>query len=269
MHRRQLIASLASVALLLPVSATAHDPIFGLGPHVLYKDGIEAALQWEAGKAGPEQQQTLALELSYGLTGDWAVGMDLPYGFVDDGSAQQQGRGDLALFTKYRFWRADSLALQRSAALALKIVTDTAGDGPDKGATDVIAGLSYGHEGRHWYGWASARYRYNGEDGTGLKRGDRWLLDVVGGIRPEPRGYLETDTVWLLELNTEIGRHAERRGVSLPDTGGTEVFLSPGIFWTWRNFAIKAGVQVPVYADLHGHQAPSDYRLRLTFENHF
>ncbi|GMQ89570.1 MAG: hypothetical protein BMS9Abin09_1072 [Gammaproteobacteria bacterium] len=76
------------------------------------------------------------------------------------------------------------------------------------------------------------------------------------------------DTVWLLELNREYGQRAELRGSNLPDTGGTELFLSPGIFWTKRNFAVKAGVQVPVFSDLRGSQDNTDYRGRLILEWH-
>ena len=109
------------------------------------------------------------------------------------------------------------------------------------GTTDTILGLTYGYEGRKWYRWSSLRYRLNDENDAGLERGDKILFDLVGGIRPTLTKYLEPDTVWLLELNGEYGKRARLGGVALPDTGGTEWFLSPGIFWTKRNFAIKAG----------------------------
>ena len=136
------------------------------------------------------------------------------------------------------------------------------------GTTDTVVGLTYGYEGRKWYRWASVRYRRNGKNDAGLRRGDRFLLDLVGGIRPRPTGYLEPDTVWLLELNGEHGRRAELNGAELANTGGTEWFLSPGIFWTRRNFALKAGVQIPIASDLNGEQEESDFRARLVLEWH-
>ena len=253
-------------------TAWAHDPIFSIGPHVLFKNGFEVAAEVESEKAGIEKEQALALEVKYGLTGDWAVGIDLPYTFKEEDGKSSNGTGDIAVFTKYRFWREDSLGLQESAAVLLKVITDTASDNKtpslDKGTTDTVLGLTYGYEGRKWYRWASARYRFNGTNDQGIDRGDKLLLDLVGGIRPTPTGYLEPDTVWLLELNTEFGQHAESGGSEISSTGGTEVFLSPGLFWTKRYFAIKAGVQIPVYHDLNGTQKDSDYRARLTFEWH-
>ena len=250
----------------------AHDPIFGIGPHVLYKDGTEFALEMDAEKAGREDEQGLEIQMTYGLTGDWAIGAELPYQFKDDGQDTSDGIGDLALFTKYRFWREDSLGLQDSAAVFMKVITDTGSNSKTpsigKGTTDTIVGITYGSEGRKWYKWASLRYRFNGRNNAGVERGDKILLDFVGGIRPNLTGYLETDIVYLLELNGEFGKRARLNGSELANTGGTEWFLSPGIFWTQRNFAIKAGVQIPVYNNLNGNQNESDYRAKLTFEWH-
>ncbi len=250
----------------------AHDPIFGIGPHVLYKGGVEVAPEVRTGKKGNERETELGLELTYGLTGDWAVGIDLPYRYTKDGSDEAFGVGDASLFTKYRFWRHDTLGAQESAAVLVKVKFASGNENKTppvvSGSTDAILGLSYGYESRKWYRWASVRYRRNGENDDRLRRGDKVLVDLVGGIRPKPTGYLDADTVWLLELNGEYGRRAEFRGSNLHDTGGTELFLSPGIFWTLRNFAVKAGVQIPVTSNLHGSQDNSDYRARLILEWH-
>lgn len=257
---------------LMSSTALAHDPIFGAGPHVLFKNGFEVAVEIESEKSGNEKEQALALEVTYGITSDWALGIDLPYKFKEEGNDSSNGIGDVAVFTKYRFWRKDSLALQESAAVLVKVITDTADNNKtptlSKGTTDSILGLTYGYEGRKWYRWASARYRFNGTNNAGVDRGNKILIDFVGGIRPTPTGYREPDTVWLLELNGEFGQHAELNGTELANTGGTEWFVSPGIFWTQRNFAVKVGVQIPVASDLNGNQEKTDYRAKVVLEWH-
>jgi len=252
------------IALLISLPAAAHDPIFGVGPHVLFKNGMEVALEIEAESADSDNEQALAVDLAWGITGDWAAGLTLPYVFGDEAD----GRGDIALYTKYRFWRQDSLGLQESAAVFAKWIPDSGDSAVTQQADDLIVGLAYGYEGRKHYRWASLRYRFNGENDAGIDRGDRVLLDFVAGWRPDPRGYREPDTVWLLELNGEYGKQARLGGTRLPDSGGTEWFLSPGIFWTERNFAIKAGVQIPVLERLRGTQPASDYRATIDFEWH-
>ncbi len=264
------------LVLVLATSSTtiyAHDPVFGIGPHVLFKEGFEAALELESAQAADNKNQSIGLEVTYGLTGDWALGVDLPYAFKEDAINRSSGKSDVAIFTKYRFWRQDSLGLQESAAVFLKVISNTADNNKtpslNKATTDSILGLTYGYEGRKWYRWASARYRVNGTNAAGVNRGDKILIDFVGGIRPTPTGYLEPDTVWLVELNAEIGQQAVQNNVELSNTGGIEWFVSPGLIWTKRNFAIKAGVQIPVYQNLNGNQATSDYRAKMSFEWHF
>lgn len=262
----------ALFACLLSGAAAAHDPIFGIGPHVLFKGGFEVAPAVHFEKAGGDEETETGLEIVYGLTGDWSVGVELAHTNIDNGPASASGRGDIQLFTKYRFWRNDSLGAQDSAAVLLKFKLDTASNDSGlalgTGTTDTILGLTYGYEGRKWYRWASIRYRLNGTNDAGLQRGEKVLFDLVGGIRFRPTGYLEPDTVWLLELNGEYGDRADLNGMNLPNTGGTEWFVSPGIFWTKRNFAIKAGVQIPIASNLNGAQNASDVRANLTLEWH-
>lgn len=239
---------------------------------MIYKGGVEVAPVIHVAQQGNESETELGIEFVYGITGDWAAGIELPYVFKDDAGTSASGAGDASAFTKYRFWRKDSLGLQQSAAVLLKIKfpTGDAGSSPalSSGATDSIVGLAYGYEGRKWYRWVSVRYRSNGRNTSGFKRGDKLLLDIAGGIRTRLTSYREPDTVWMLELNFESGQQADNNGVPVADSGGNEVFISPGIFWTKRNFAIKAGLQIPVYSALNGAQSATRYRAKTVFEWH-
>ncbi len=208
-------------------AAQAHDPIFAIGPHVIYRGGVETALDWHGDEGGGE----LAAELAYGLTGDFALNLELP----------TDGAGPVEVAGKYRFWRRDALRLQESTALALRIIDDA-----DTNRRDAVIGLTYGYESRTWYRWAALRYRRN--EGA---RDDVLLMDLVLGRRTWPGGYRDPDWVWMVELNGERA-------------GGTRgAFLSPGLFWTLRNFAVKTGVQLPVAGNVDGP------RGRMTLEWHW
>jgi len=224
----------AMAAALAASPAGAHDPLFGLGPHVLYQGGVEAALGWRGseGGAGPG---SLDLELAYGLTGDWAAGLAVP---LAGPSRRPAGDGGLraeeaVAFTKWRFWRRDGLGVQESAAVALRAPL-----GGAAGRSGLL-GLAYGYESRRWYRWASLRWgRASGAAEAG--EGVRLRLDLAGGWRPRRRGYREPDAVWLLELN------GERRQPAPPGGRRWVAFLAPGLFWTLRNYAVKAGLQLPL-----------------------
>jgi len=271
-HKKQVVLLVFITTLFSANAVMAHDPIFGLGPHVLFKGGVEVSPEYYLSSKKDAEDSELGLDLKYGMTGDWAIGVELPYAWKKDGANRSSGQGDIKLLSKYRFWRDDGPGLQKSASVLLKIKTDTGDDGKNpklgSGTTDNIIGLTYGYEGRKWYGWTSVRQRFNGTNRVGLQRGNKTLIDFVGGIRPNQTNYLEADMVWLLELNGEIGDRAELNGVNIANTGGTEWFVSPGIFWTKRNFAIKAGVQIPIASDLNGTQVSSDYRAKFVLEWH-
>lgn len=135
--------------------ALAHDPIFGIGPHVLFKDGIEISLGAGKNRSGAETESEYNLELVYGITGDWAAGFKAPYTIKDDAGESASGLAEINLFTKYRFWRQDSLGLQRSTAIMIVINTnnsdETAQPALGNGAVDVMAGITYGYEGLDGY----------------------------------------------------------------------------------------------------------------------
>jgi hypothetical protein len=251
------------VGLVFSVAANAHDPVFAPGPHTLFKGGVEihvGAQRVERDNSASKEYETALL---YGITGDWVAGIELPY----EQDAQESGVGDVSLITKYRFWRDDQFRAQESAAVLARVKLDSGGE-TGTGSTDALLGITYGYEGLKWYRWAAARYRYNGKDDNGLKRGDKLFLDAVVGIRPRKLEYRAPDAVWMLELNAEWTDRAERNGGTLANTGGTEIFLSPGLMWTWRNFAIKPGVQIPIYDNLNGNQPPTDYRAVIGVEVH-
>ncbi len=268
MHTRIKVATLSLLTSLTSQTAMAHDPVFGLGPHVLFKGGVEITPEVHITKAGDKEKTEVAMELTYGLTGDWSAGIEIPYAEQSNVSGSSSGQGDLSLFTKYRFWRKDGLGKQESMAVAIKLKTDSADNNIGTGTTDGLLGLTYGYESRDWYRWSALRYRFNNENDAGFRQGNKLLFDLVGGIRMKKTGYLQADTVWLIELNAESAQYNESNGTQLANSGGTEWFVSPGIFWTKRNFAVKAGVQVPVASNLKGNQQATDYRAKLVLEWH-
>lgn len=262
--RRLFLTIPVAFVMTVPQVSWSHDPVFSPGPHTIYKGGVEYHLEGRRTEAGGNAEKEYELAALYGITGDWTAGIELPYIDGDD----EDGAGNVALRTKYRFWRDDRLRVQESAALLGRVFLDTYDDAGGSGATDVLTGVTYGYESVTWYRWASARYRYNGENEAGIDRGDKVFLDTVVGIRLRELDYRQPDAVWMLELNGEHTQRSELGGRELDDTGGTELFLSPGLMWTYRNVAIKPGVQIPIYSNLYGDQDATDFRALVELEVH-
>jgi len=268
------------VALLLfEAPAEAHGPLFSPAPETIFKGGTELTFGFHTEKAtGTSEHETEyqgTVEAEYGITANWEAGVELPYTKrqLDNSGATADGIGDIALRTKYQFWGLNLSGAQYKASGFLKVKLPTGDDDSTPrlgtGSTDVITGLATGYESRRWYWFASGVYRANTEGAGGLRKGDRQFLNVVGGIRPILSAYDKPDTVLMLELNWERSARDDLNGTSLANTGGWEMFLSPVAWWTYRQLAIRGGVQLPIAHDLNGTQPTSDYRARLEFVYHF
>lgn len=279
--RRAALRALLAVALgagtLIPSPAAAHGPVFSPAPETIFKGGTEITLGLDARRAdgaGPvEKEFEPFLELEYGITDDWEVGVEVPYSWREQDGAISNGVGDIALDTKYQFFKRDVPGAQYKASAFLEVELPTGKDESTprlgSGSTDVTTGLASGYEGRRWYWFASGAYRVNTEGAGGLEKGDRQFLNVVGGIRPVLSEYDEPDTVLMLELNWERSGRDALNGAELSNTGGWELFVSPVVWWTYRQVAIRGGVQIPVANDLNGDQPDSDFRARIEVVYHF
>lgn len=257
--------------------AAAHNPIFTPGPHLVYGGGLETSFQYSRNRANGVGQRETGQEaefgVEYGLTADWTAELDLPFVDKDLNDSGSAGLGDIVLRSRYRFLRLSTPGVQRSAAVLAQVKLPTGDDGRTprlgSGSTDFVGGLLYGHESRRWYYNLAARYRFNTEGGGGLEKGDKQFFDIVGGVRPFLTGYLEPDAVVFLELNWENAGRDTLSGADIADTGGWELFLSPGIFATYRNMALRTGVQIPIARGLNGNQSESDYRFKLEIKYTF
>ncbi len=270
-----------AVMLIQIIPAFAHEPIFGLGPHVIYKGGvgIEVEIDGERSSGNQKTERELAIdtEIIYGITPDIAATLVIP-GILDKVEKTETedqssaGFGDLSLRLKYRFWRRDSPGTQDSAAIILggKFPTGDEDDKPKlgSGSTDFLFGLAAGRESRRWYYFGDFRYRLNTQADQ-FKAGDKIFADAAIGIRPWLTEYLEPDWVFLVELNWETQQRNELFGQDVFNSGGDLFFVSPAFFFTYRNWAVKGGVQVPVYQNLYGSQPEVDYRFAFGVEFHF
>ena len=279
--KRFLIAAILST-LLYPSASAGHEPIFGVGPHTIFKGGVGVEVEFEgreASGAGEEEEELLFhTEIIYGLTTDTSLTLAVPY-IIDStrragGTMESSsGLGDISLRTKYRFWRRDGPGVQDAAAVVVGIKTPTGDDGSTprlgSGSTDYLFALTAARESLVWYYFGDIRYKLNTEGGGGLKAGDRILADLAIGARPWPTEYLKPDIVFMGELNWERYMRDETGGVDVADSGGDRLFISPSFFFTYRNLAVKGGVQIPVYQDLHGEQSEEEYRFKLAVEFHF
>jgi hypothetical protein len=54
-----------------------------------------------------------------------------------------------------------------------------------------------------------------------------------------------------------------------PNTGGTIIFLAPGIQYVTRRYILEAAVQIPVVQNLNGNALENEYVARTGFRWNF
>ena len=282
-------------ALVWPVMVMAHEPVFSLGPHTLYKGGIGIELEAELlsksrllknGREMDDPQDRKATriifptEIIYGLTTNLALTTRIPvvYRTFEKNAAsgkdqdRSAGLGDILFRSKYRFWRRDTLGVQQAAAVVLGVKLPTGNDEADlplgTGSTDYIFGLTAGHEGRRLYVFGDLRYRLNTE-ANGVRAGNIFFYDAALGFRPRLTDYYRPDLVLLLEFNGEAGQKDELNGGVDPDSGGRTLWLGPNFLLSYRNHMLKGGIRFPFLQRLNGIQLGQDYEAALAMEIHY
>jgi hypothetical protein len=250
----------------------AHEPIFGLGAHTLYKGGYGLEVEVESGKAGDDREDILAYHLNYGVTADFTIGLVVPH-FIkkEAGNSSSSGLGDLSLKAKYRFIRIDEPGATTGVALniASKFPSgdETKEPALGSGSADFLAGLAVSREGLRHYFFSDITYLLKTEANS-VRKGNVFFFDIAYGIRPLRTEYLKPDLVLIVEFNYEKEESTKTNRVKDIDTGGETFFVSPGFLLSYRNVMLKGGVQIPVYRNMNGAQDGVDYRALVSIELH-
>lgn len=115
-------------------------------------------------------------------------------------------------------------------------------------------------------------YQFNNES-EGFAFGDETKINLAVGYRLLPKVYQSMQDRVLnayLELNSSFSQTASLNGQPLSESGGTLIFLTPGIQWILSpRFLVEAAFQIPVLQQLNGTQltfAPTtNLGIRLQF----
>ena len=177
-----------------------------------------------------DRDEGVATEVLYGITEDLSVTLR--------GLQTARELSETAIRLKYRVWKRYMPGRIDALSLIGGVRRDLEGK-----VTYAIAGVAAGMESRRWYLFADVR------------TAGKLFVDGAVGIRPWLTEYLKPDLVLLTELNYE--QKGDFRAF----------FMSPAFFFTYRNVAVKGGVQIPAYRS----DRASHVRERVSFsvEIHF
>ncbi|MDE2112904.1 MAG: transporter [Alphaproteobacteria bacterium] len=226
--------------------------------------------------------------LGYGVTPDFTLFAILPYldkrvDFMMGGARVDRstsGIGDALLLGRYTLL-SDNVAgrtFRISTFAGVKLptgrddATDRLGRLPrdlqlGSGSWDGIAGVIATWQTLDYQIDAQAQYKVNtGADG--FRFSDEARLDASFQYRLWPRT-LGTGVPGFLYgvVEANLIHHDRNRigGLADPNSGGTTLFLDPGLQYVTRRWVLEAIVQLPAAQDLNGTAVKSDYSLLFGF----
>ncbi len=212
------------------IRITAHEPIYGNGPHVLFKGGFAPGITFQNGLGFIENE----FNLEYGLTANMTIGTDLFF----NNKLKSYDFDGIRLKTKYRFYTKFS----RGAMLQFAVLGGYKFSNENK-KTDVLNfGFAAGREAVDWYWFASAVYVGKITNAV-IKPGDDINYDLTFGYRITKLSYYKPDLVIFLEF---IGKHqftSKVNDTKIVQSGGNSWAVAPTLMFTYRNYALRTGVE--------------------------
>lgn len=229
----------------------------------------------------------------YGVTRDLALFGVLPYldkrlemaGPLGGRIARStRGLGDAQIFARYTIFQKDfhgrNFRIAPFAGIELPTGDD---DGRDSfgrlppalqlgaGAWNPFGGLIATYQTLDYEIDTQLGYKANTE-ANGFRHGNEFRFDTSMQYRVWPRelgtgvpGFL----YGVVEANLLQRTKDEIGGTDDPNSGGTKLYLSPGLQYVTRRWVLEAVVQVPVVQDLNGSALKDDYTVEAGFRMNF
>jgi hypothetical protein len=258
------------------VAGSGHGPVFGLATPTNPKGGWSLDFNL-MGRAGDGSGVMFRPALGYGLTENLKIAASAPVSF----RAEPFSASRMSAFTSmsadfegtaiWRFHRQDTgvgSRFESAAITGVLVPSPQEAGGPLKavksGAGGLIGGVT-GFASRSQYAWGGATYqRYLSNDRD--RRPD--LLFYTFAYAYRPRSW-RTDTGWdwriFGELTGERSGKIQRSGLELRETDSHQIFLGPTTLGVYKNYAVSAGIQFPVYREA----SPVYPRERIRFALNF
>lgn len=236
--------------------------------------------------------QTGVSVLGYGVSGKLAVFAALPYhnkqlklslaGQRVKRSAS--GFGDLTVFGRYTVLQRDQRGKNFRIATFAGIKAPTGDDGKrdslgvlpasvqvGTGSWDPLVGIVSTYQTLNYQLDGQISYQKNNR-ANNIEAGDVVRLDGSIQYRLWPQtlgGGIPSFLYGVIETNLIHQQKNQFNGQSNPDSGGTRLFLTPGIQYVTRRWIAETAVQIPVLQNLNGDALENDFIARLSIRFNF
>jgi len=221
--------------------------------------------------------------MGYGLTSDLTVSLKVPYDVLNNireshsdepdevhVHGDSEGIGDLTVFGQYRFMKLKDPDVESSLVLGLRMPTGRQSERdiederfeaefqPGSGAWVPIAGIAATKRFKALSVDADVLYTFSTEGAQDTDLGDLFNYDLAVSYTALNKPVV-LDLI--IEANGEWKEKQEIDGDKDENSGGTVIYLSPGMRLSWgKNWSAYLSAGFPVHQDLNGDQNETDMR---------
>ncbi len=282
-NRKFQLVLLGAAMLAVPqlIQASGHGPVFGWATPTNPRGGfsLDASLM---GRDGDGAGTMFRATLGYGVTENLKVSISAPLVFQAEPFSSARVApftpmgGDFEGLGIWRFHRQDTGVGSRfeTAAIGGLLVPGPQDAGGDlKGlhsGPGALAGIVTGVASRSHYAWGGVSYQRYAES-KGDRRPDILFYSAVYGYRP-PSWRTDRGWDWRIfgEFTGEKTGTIQQSGLTLPGSAGHQMFIGPTTLGVYKNYAVSAGIQFPVYQDVSPAIYPRErVRIAINFSYFF
>jgi hypothetical protein len=231
--------------------------------------------------------------LGYGAAGNLALFGVLPYFDkqleLTEPAGQRiarstRGVGDAQLFARYTMFQRDlpGRTMRIAPFFGVELPTGNSDDSDrfgrlpaalqlGSGSWDLFGGLIATYQRLDYQLDAQVSYKAN-TAANDFRFGDELRLDGSLQYRLWPREFdagVPGFLYGVIEANLLHQARNESGGIDDPDSGGTTLFLSPGLQYVTKRWVLEGIVQLPVAQDLNGGAIEDDVMVRAGFRVNF
>lgn len=239
--------------ILLAGKAYSHEPLYGFGPHVLFRGGFAPHINLLFNSNTYQTEYAVG----YGITKTWTMIGEVPY----ESTGDQYLRRGFNLKSKNRLWLKTKPGKSFQGSIISRLELPAQGDQP----TTMKLAMTVGQEALKLYWFASAGYAARFTDNE-LEPGNNVLYNFSIGYRPFKVDYYKPDLVLFIETTGNAFQKSKMNGELMGQSGGTNLAIAPTIFLTYKNLAVRGGMQFGLSNSAY---APKIERnVRVTIELH-
>lgn len=263
------------------------------GDFVLREQAIDLLIDRDPSPANQHIRVLGAVSvLAYGVTGDFTLFGMLPYldkrlDLTQAGqrmSLDASNFGDLTVLGRYTVFQQNAPGQSFRVAPFVGIKAPTGQDDaanaqgrlpmplqPGSGSWDPLAGVVATYQTLDYEFDVAATYKRN-NTANDFKFGDTAELDASWQYRLWPRALRAGVPGFLygvLEANLIHEARNRMSGTADPNSGGTTLFLSPGLQFVTKTWVIEGALQLPVVQNLNGAAVKTRYALTFGFRLNF